>query len=60
MVVDALIRKNKATLGRLTMGKERRLVELKEMGTDLSINTGGGLVAQLLVRPTYQEHILHA
>ena len=30
------------------------------MGVDLSINTGDGLVAQLLVRPTYQEQILHA
>ena len=35
-------------------------MELKEMGTDLGINVGGGLVAQLLVRPMYREHILHA
>jgi hypothetical protein len=60
MVVDALSRKNKATLGRLTVGKERQLVELKEMGADLDINAGGGLVAQLLVQPTYREQILHA
>jgi hypothetical protein len=60
MVADALIRKNKATLGRLTVGKERQLAELKEMGADLGINAGGGLVAQLLVRPTYREQILHA
>jgi len=60
VVADALSRKNKATLGRLTVGKERQLTELKEMGADLGINVGGGLVAQLLVRPTYREHILHA
>jgi len=48
-VADALNRKNKATLGRLTVGKERQLVELKEMGAELGINAGGGLVAQLLV-----------
>jgi hypothetical protein len=59
VVADALSRKNKATLGRLTMGKERQLAELKEMGADLDINARGGLVAQLLVRPTYREHILH-
>ena len=42
------------------MGKEWQLAELKEMGADLDINAGGGLVAQLLVRPTYREQILHA
>jgi hypothetical protein len=36
------------------------LAELKEMGTKLGINTWDGLVAQLMVRPTYQEQILHA
>jgi hypothetical protein len=60
VVADALSRKNKATLGRLTVGKECQLAELKEMGANLGINAGGGLVAQLLVRPTYREHILHA
>ena len=60
VVADALSRKNKATLGRLTVGKERQLAELKEMGADLRINAGGGLLAQLLVRPTYREQILHA
>jgi hypothetical protein len=49
VVADALSRKNKATLGRLIVGKERHLAELKEMGADLDINAGGGLVAQLLV-----------
>ena len=34
VVVDALSRKNKATLGRLTMGKDRQLAELKEIGAD--------------------------
>jgi hypothetical protein len=29
------------------------------MGAELGINVGGGLVAQLLMRPTYREHILH-
>ena len=60
MVVDALSRKNKATLGRVIVGKERQLAELKEMGTELHINAGGGLVAQLLVRPMYREQILQA
>jgi hypothetical protein len=30
------------------------------MGANLGINAGGGLVAQLLVRPTYREQILHS
>ena len=60
VVADALSRKNKASLGRLIVGKERQLVELKEMGAYLGINARGGLVAQLLVRPTYREQILHA
>jgi len=60
VVANALSRKNKATLGRLTVGKERQLAELKEMGANLDINAGGGLVAQLLVRPTYREQILQA
>jgi hypothetical protein len=55
MVADALSRKNKATLGRLTVRKDQQLAELKEMSADLGINAGGGLVAQLLVRPTYRE-----
>jgi hypothetical protein len=54
------VTKIKATLGRLTVGKDRQLAELKEMGADLGINTGGGLLAQLLMRPTYREQILHA
>jgi hypothetical protein len=45
VVADAFSRKNKATLGRLTMGKEQQLVELKDMGADLDINAGDGLVA---------------
>ena len=45
VVADALSHKNKATLGRLTVGKEQQLAELKEMGADLDINVGGGLVA---------------
>ena len=60
MVADALSCKNKATMGRLTVGKDRQLVELKEIVADLSIIAGGRLVAQLLVRPTYREQILHA
>ena len=42
------------------MGKDRQLAELKEMGADLGINAGGGLLAQLLMRPRYREQILHA
>ena len=42
------------------MGKERQLTELKEISADLDLNAGGGLVAQLLVRPTYREQILQA
>ena len=42
------------------MGKERQLAELKAISADLDIYTGGGLVAQLLVRPTYREQILQA
>jgi hypothetical protein len=34
------------------------LAELKEMGAKLSINSGGELLAQLLVRLTYREQIL--
>ena len=30
------------------------------MGANLDVNIDGGLVAQLLVRPTYQEQILQA
>ena len=60
VVADALSRKNKATLGRVTVGKERQLAELKEMSTELNINAGGGLVAQLFVRPMYREQILQA
>ena len=60
MVANALSHKNKATLGRLAVGKKRQLAELKEMGADLGINAGGGLVAQLLALPTYREQILHA
>jgi hypothetical protein len=55
VVANALSCKNKATLGKLIMGKDQQLAELKKMGTKLGINTGGGLVAQLMVGPTYQE-----
>jgi len=58
MVADALSRKNRATLSKSTVGNDRQLVELKGMGAKLGINAGGGLVAQLLVRPTYREQIL--
>jgi len=34
VVADALSRKNKATLGRLTVGKKCQLAELKEMGAN--------------------------
>ena len=60
VVADALSRKNKVNLERLTVGKKRQLTELKEMGANLDVNAGGGLVAQLLVRPTYREQILQA
>jgi hypothetical protein len=46
VVADALSCKNKATMGRLTVGKDRQLVELKEIVADLSIIAGGRLVAQ--------------
>jgi len=55
VVENALSCKNKATLGKLIMGKDQQLAELKKMGTKLGINTEGGLIAQLMVRPTYQE-----
>ena len=60
VVADALSRKTKATLEGLTVGRERQLAGLKGLGVDLDINPGGGLVAQLLVRPTYREHILQS
>ena len=53
VVADALSRKSQAFLGRLTVGKERQLAELKELGADLGVDARGGLVAQLVVRPTY-------
>jgi hypothetical protein len=37
------------------VGKDQQLVKLKEMDAEMGINTRGELVAQLLVRPTYQE-----
>jgi hypothetical protein len=49
VVADALSRKNRATLSKPTVGKDRQLAELKGMGVELGINVGGGLVAQLLV-----------
>ena len=58
MVEDALSRKNRVTLSKPIVGKDHQLVELKGMSAELGINAGGGLVAQLLVRPTYQEQIL--
>ena len=35
-------------------------MELKKMGAELGINSGGKLLAQLLVRLTYQEQKLQA
>uniref|UniRef100_A0A6N2KN05 Integrase catalytic domain-containing protein n=1 Tax=Salix viminalis TaxID=40686 RepID=A0A6N2KN05_SALVM len=60
VVADALSRKNKATLEGATVGEERHLAKLKKMGANLEVNVGGGLVVQLLVRPTYREQILQA
>jgi len=60
MVADALNRKNKATLSKLMLWEERPLMELKEMRVELGINSGGELIAQLKLRPAYQEHILQA
>jgi hypothetical protein len=60
MVADAPSRKNRATLSKSTVGKDQQLAELKGMGAELGINAGGRLVAQLLVRPMYQEQILQA
>jgi len=60
VVADALSCKNKATLGKPKVGKDRQLAELKEMGARLGISVRGRLVAQLLVRPTYREQILQA
>jgi hypothetical protein len=45
VVENALSCKNKATLGKLIMGKDQQLAELKKMGTKLGINTKGGLIA---------------
>jgi hypothetical protein len=50
VVADVFSRKNKVTLSKPRVGKDRQLAELKEMGVELGINAGGGLVAQLLVR----------
>jgi len=60
VVADALSHKNKATLSEPTVWKEQQLAELKEMGAELSINSRGELLAQLLVQLTYQEQILQA
>ena len=60
MVADARSHKNKAALSKPTVGKDRQLTKMKEMGAKLGINAEGGLVAQLLVRPTYREQILQA
>jgi hypothetical protein len=60
MVADALNRKNKATLSKLMLWEERPLMELKEMRVELGINSGGELIAQLKLRPAYQEQILQA
>ena len=60
MVADAPSRKNRATLSKSTVGKDRQLAKLKGMGAELGINAGGRLVAQLLVRPMYREQILQA
>jgi hypothetical protein len=54
-VIYALSRKNKDTLSKPTLWKERQLTELKEMGAELGISSRGGLLAQLIVRPTYRE-----
>jgi len=55
VVADALSCKNRVALSKPIVGKDRQLVELKRMGVKLGINAGGGLVAQLLVRPMYRE-----
>jgi hypothetical protein len=47
VVANALSRKNKAALSKPTMWKEQQLAELKEMGVELDINSGGELLAQL-------------
>ncbi|KAL9363709.1 hypothetical protein Peur_041582 [Populus x canadensis] len=47
VVADALSRKNKASLGSLTVGKERQLAELKELGADLGIDARGGFTSRL-------------
>jgi hypothetical protein len=60
IVIYALSRKNKDTLSKPTLWKERQLTELKEMGAELGISSRGGLLAQLIVRPTYREWILRA
>jgi len=60
MVADALNHKNKATLSKLMLWEERPLMELKEMRVELGINSGGELIAQLKLRPAYQEQILQA
>jgi hypothetical protein len=57
VVANVFSRKNKAALSKPTVGKDRQLTKLKEMGAKLGINAEGGLVAQLLVRPTYREQI---
>jgi len=60
IVADALSRKNKATLSKPMLWKEWQLAELKEIGVELGINSGGGLLTPLIVRPTYREKILWA
>jgi hypothetical protein len=42
----------------LALWGEQQLAELKEMVAEFGINSGGELLAQLIVRPTYQEQIL--
>lgn len=55
---NALCLKNKATLSKSTLWHEQPLTELKEMRAELGIKLRGELIAQLIVRPTYQEQIL--
>ena len=45
VVANALSQKNKVTLEGFTVGKERQLAELKNMGANLDVNARGGLVA---------------
>jgi len=45
VVANALSRKNKAALSKPTVGNDRQLAKLKEIGAEMDINAGGELVA---------------